>query len=141
MALMYYPRDGEVLSCDFKGFIAPEMVKTRPVVIIGPRLRHRGDLATIVPLSTSPIESPKNWQVRVQLKPVLPEPFDSEYAWAICDLVCSISTTRLDRFRPPRPRYGARGKWVSSKISKQDLALVKHGVLCGLGFESLTKGT
>ncbi len=64
MALMYYPRDAEVLECDFKGFIMPEMVKTRPVVIIGPRLRHRGDLVTIVPLSTSPIENPEKWQVQ-----------------------------------------------------------------------------
>ena len=126
---MYYPRDGEILQCDFRGFIAPEMIKTRPVVIIGPRLRHRGDLATIVPLSTSIVDRPTKWQVRVKFQTRLPAPFDSEYAWAKCDLVCSISTARLDRFRPPRQRYGGRNKWMSSKISKEDLLRVRQGVL------------
>jgi len=138
MTLRYYPRNGEVLECDFKGYIAPEMVKTRPVVIIGPRLRRRGDLVTIVPLSTSPIENPEPWQVQVTLEKKLPAPFDLMSAWAICDLVCSVSKERLDRFKPPRPRYGQRGKWYNSSISKDDLALVRNGVLAGLGFPPLT---
>ena len=141
MALMYYPRDAEVLECDFKGFIIPEMVKTRPVIIIGPRLRHRGDLVTIVPLSTSPIDTPEKWQVKVTFTKKPPPPFDADEAWAICDLVCSVSRQRLDRFRPPRPRYGQRQKWYSAAIAKDDLEKVRHGVLCGLGMESLTNTT
>jgi uncharacterized protein YifN (PemK superfamily) len=135
---MYYPRNAEVVQCDFSGFKAPEMVKTRPVIVIGPRLRHRGDLATIVPLSTSPKTNPEAWQVKVTLIQKLPAPFDITEAWAICDMVCSISTDRLDRFKPHRPRYGARGKWVTSSISKDDLQLVRQGVASSLGFGTLT---
>ncbi|MFK5246002.1 type II toxin-antitoxin system PemK/MazF family toxin [Glaesserella parasuis] len=34
MALKYQPKEKAVVMCDFSGFIAPEMVKTRPVVVI-----------------------------------------------------------------------------------------------------------
>ena len=35
MTLPYFPRRGEVLICDFdSGFLPPEMVKKRPVVVV-----------------------------------------------------------------------------------------------------------
>lgn len=62
MPLSYYPSPGEIVLCDYAtGFIPPEMVKLRPVVIVSPRLRKRGDLVAVVPLSTTapnPAEPP-----------------------------------------------------------------------------------
>jgi uncharacterized protein YifN (PemK superfamily) len=133
MSLMYYPRDGEVVQCDFTGNIVPEMVKTRPVIVIGPRLRRRGDLATIVPLSTTTPRNIEPWNVEVTLIRPLPAPFDSLQCWAACDLVASVSVQRLDRFKPRKPRYGKRGMWVTSAVSKGDLERVRQGVARGLG--------
>ena len=53
MAIQFYPQPGTILICDFAGFVEPEMVKRRPVIVIGPRLRNRGNLVNIVPLSTA----------------------------------------------------------------------------------------
>ena len=50
MALSYYPSIGEIVLCDYRGFIEPEMIKTRPVVVVSPRLRRRGNLIGVVPL-------------------------------------------------------------------------------------------
>src|SRR5690606_1059764 len=55
MGLMYYPKQGEILLCNYNtGFVAPEMTKIRLVVIVSPRLRRRADLVAVVPLSTTP---------------------------------------------------------------------------------------
>jgi len=52
MSIPYHPEQGTILICDFKGFIDPEMVKRRPVVVVSPRLRQRGKLCAVVPLGT-----------------------------------------------------------------------------------------
>jgi uncharacterized protein YifN (PemK superfamily) len=38
--------------CDFKGYVVPEMVKIRPVVVVA-RNRKNRKLVTVVPLSTT----------------------------------------------------------------------------------------
>jgi mRNA interferase MazF len=46
---------GQILICDFSsGFVEPEMVKVRPVVVISPKPRKSiHSLCTVVPLSTT----------------------------------------------------------------------------------------
>jgi uncharacterized protein YifN (PemK superfamily) len=63
MPLTYHPETGTILICDYNlggGFIEPEMVKRRPVVVISPRFRHRDWLCTVVPLSTTHQVQPKH---------------------------------------------------------------------------------
>ena len=56
MPLRFHPRVGSILICDYStGFVAPEMVKRRRVVVIS-RLRQRADLYTVVPLSTTAVK-------------------------------------------------------------------------------------
>jgi mRNA interferase MazF len=119
MALMYYPKIGEVLLCDFHGFVVPEMVKRRPVVVIVPRLPGRGDLVTIVPLSTTTPDPVRAYHVRLNLAQPLPHPFSAPEMWAKCDMVIPIARTRLDRFKD---------------VSAQQLAGIRAAVLRGLGF-------
>ena len=52
MALAFQPRPGTVVMCDFAGYVLPEMVKVRPVVVIA-RNRKNRQLVTVVPLSTT----------------------------------------------------------------------------------------
>ncbi|MEO1455367.1 MAG: type II toxin-antitoxin system PemK/MazF family toxin [Pseudomonadota bacterium] len=55
--LPFHPRAGQVLVADFKDFVAPEITKLRPVVVISPRLPHRAGLVTVIPLGSGPIDS------------------------------------------------------------------------------------
>jgi len=51
MALKYHPDPGDILICNFAvGFKEPEMVKSRPCVVLSPRLRRRSGLCTVVSL-------------------------------------------------------------------------------------------
>ena len=53
MAIAFHPGQGVVVICDYnQGFVAPEMVKRRPAVILCPKIGIRGGLCTVVALST-----------------------------------------------------------------------------------------
>lgn len=139
MALTYYPRVGEILLCDYAtGFVAPEMVKRRPVVVVSPRLRRRSELVAVVPLSTSEPVPQEAHHCRVELQRPLPAPFDSPVMWGKCDMVATVSRARLDRFRLGRKSgHGAR-KFVSGQLEDDQIHAIRIAVLCGLGFDSLT---
>jgi mRNA interferase MazF len=137
MALLYYPQPGEILLCDYStGFIAPEMVKRRPVVVVSPRLRRRPDLVAVVPLSTLEPQPIEDHQCRINLAIPLPKPFDSPVMWAKCDMLATVSRTRLDRFKGKR--VGAQRIYLSGKMTADQLKAVRSAMLCGLGLSSLT---
>ncbi len=107
MPLNYYPQQGEIVLCRYpRDVLDIEMGKTRPVVVVGPRLRRRGGLATIVPLSTSGPDPLEGYQCKIELNQPLPAPFDSPVMWAKCDFVASMALDRLDRFKVKGPHYG-----------------------------------
>ena len=134
MSLMYYPKLGEILLCDFSGFIVPEMVKRRPVVVIVPRLSGRGDLVTIVPLSTTTPNPQMAYHVKLTLSQTLPSPFSAQQMWAKCDMAMPIARVRLDRFKDGRTSSGGKRKFVSGNVSAEQLADIRTAVLRGLGF-------
>ena len=139
MPLLYYPSPGEIVVCRYDDqVIEPEMRKTRPAVVVGPRLRGRGRLVTVVPLSTTEPDSVQDYHCRIALPRPLPKPFETPVMWAKCDLVSSVSLDRLDRFRQPRERDGGPRRWMSGRVSPDQLRDVKRAVLCGLGFAALT---
>lgn len=138
MALAYHPAAGEIVLCDYStGFMVPEMVKRRPVVIISPRLRHRNDLVTVVPLSTTAPNPLENYQCQIALAMPLPKPFNSVVMWAKCDMVATVCLARLDRFRAGRGPGGAR-KFVTGNLDAAQLRDVRIAVLHALGLSSLT---
>lgn len=61
MPINFHPNPGLILKCDFFGFEVPEMVKTRPVIVISPRARHGANICTIVPLSTTEPKVIQKW--------------------------------------------------------------------------------
>ena len=134
MSLMYYPKLGEILLCDFSGFIVPEMVKRRPVVVIVPRLSGRGDLVTIVPLSTTAPNPQMAYHVKLTLSQALPSPFSAQQMWAKGDMAMPIARVRLDRFKDGRTSSGGKRKFVSGNVSAEQLADIRTAVLRGLGF-------
>lgn len=109
--------------CDFRGFIAPEMVKVRPVIIISKHKRN-SELVTVIPLSTTepiPLESyhyalPKN---------PLPDKTHIQ-CWAKCDMLYTVSLARLDRYKLKKREY------IVPVISGEDFVLIKKAVAFAL---------
>jgi uncharacterized protein YifN (PemK superfamily) len=139
MALTYYPALGEILLCIYDtGFVAPEMTKRRPVVVVSPRLRRRGSLVAVVPLSTTAPEQVEPHHCMIRLERPLPSPFDAEVMWAKCDMVATVGLQRLDRFKGGRRSGSSARMYLSGSLSREQMIAVRASILCGLGLSSLT---
>ncbi|MBV9520992.1 MAG: type II toxin-antitoxin system PemK/MazF family toxin [Hyphomicrobiales bacterium] len=133
MPLKFHPEPGTILVCDFTGLREPEMTKTRPVVVISPRLKRRNDLLAIVPLSTTPPRAVTSYQCELTLDPPLPRPFDSPSMWVKADMIYTVAFHRLELIRTERDHTGKR-KYLTRRIPDNDLRRVRHCVLAGLGW-------
>lgn len=102
MTLLYQPKEGSVLICDFRGYEVPEIIKIRPVIVIR---RHRTNklLVTVVPLSTTAPQTvlAHHLQLESHLQGANP------VCWAKCDIVATVSLGRLDRIKS-KDRHGKR---------------------------------
>lgn len=139
MPLAYYPPPGEIVLCNYgTGFIAPEMVKLRPVVVVSPRLRRRADLVAVVPLSTTPPKPMEQHHCSVTLAVALPSPFDAPEMWAKCDMVATVALSRLDRFRDGREAGEGKRRFRTGRVDDDQLREIRSAILHGLGLGSLT---
>lgn len=127
----YFPKQSHVLLCDFRGFIAPEMVKVRPVVIVSPSSRHGSRLCTVVPLSTTAPNPVQKWHVKLTQNP---NPIETETVevWAKCDMLYTVSFDRLDKFH----RKTRKGReYFAPAMNKDDFAHILAGVRAYLDFQ------
>ena len=126
MTLLYQPKEGSVLICDFRGYEVPEIIKIRPVIVIR---RHRTNklLVTVVPLSTTAPQTvlAHHLQLESHLQGANP------VCWAKCDIVATVSLGRLDRIKS-KDRHGKRTYKIDELSSEQFLA-VKAAVRGALG--------
>lgn len=133
MPINFHPRPGQILICDYDtGFIVPEMVKRRPVVVISPRLRRRSDLCTVVPLSTTRPQIIESYHLELMLRPVLPRPWHSEVMWVKADMLATVSFKRLELIRGPKDFEGKR-KYITGQLDDECLRKIRHCVLCAIG--------
>lgn len=96
MALSFQPKVGSVLMCNFEGFLAPEMVKKRPVVVVA-RNRSNTQLVTVVPLSTT---APDVLESHHHPLPFNRVPvYKGTQCWAKCDMLATVSIGRMDRLK------------------------------------------
>jgi len=135
MAILHSLPVGTIVRCDYSrgGFQPPEMVKPRPAIIISPRLSHRDNLCTIVPISGHYSGRDLSYVVKLEFDPPLPEPFSYAVAWVKCDMLATVSFSRLDMFRTERDQTGKR-KYLRPCLRSEDFQRVKVGILCGLGW-------
>ena len=127
---------GEILKCDFGGFVEPEMTKGRYVVCLSPKFVSRGRLITIVPLSTTAPNPPESWHH--QLATVLPQNEGKDIVvWAKCDMLMAASFTRLSPWWVNKTERGKR-VYEPVLVSAEDLKAIKIGVLYSLGLAGLT---
>ena len=126
MPITFHPRAGCVLVCNFQGFIEPEIVKTRPVVIVSPKWLQRHRLYTVVPLSTTEPNPIEKFHCRLQKDPT---PNSNAVVWAKCDMLYTVSMDRLDRFKV------GRGAYKTSAVSDDELVAIMACIKYALGIE------
>jgi uncharacterized protein YifN (PemK superfamily) len=126
MPLRYQPQEGSVLICDFRGYEVPEMIKVRPVVVIR---KHRTNslLVTVVPLSTTAPDCVLDHHLKLtsHLQGA------SSICWAKCDMVATVSLSRLDRIKT-RDRQGKR-IYLISQLATDEFFAIKAAVRSALG--------
>lgn len=125
MTLPYLPKIGEVLVCNFDdgGFMPPEMVKRRPVIVVSRKDSHERRLCTVVPISTTPPDERKIWHHALPHVRV-PGFDDPAGQWAKCDMLATVS---FDRLGKPYYRTARSGRqYVGVFLSDADLASVRE---------------
>lgn len=136
MPLKYHPNPGTLLVCDYStGFVSPEMVKRRLVVVVSPRMRGRTGLCSVVPLSTTAPTEILGYHHRVSIVPAPPHPWAAD-CWAKCDMISAVSFDRLEMIRRGKDLAGRR-QYADLSLSPADLQAVRECVLVGLGLGSL----
>lgn len=128
MPLPFYPRAGQVLLGDFSDLQPPEMTKIRPVIIASPRLPHRSHIVAVVPVSLTPPQHDLPFCYRLS-RNYHPEAPDDLPCWAKADMLMNVALTRINGFKV------GRRKWEFPQLTAQDLAGVRHAILCGLGLD------
>ena len=123
MSLLFQPKPRSVVMCDFVGFIAPEMVKVRPVVVLS-RHRHNRNLVNVVPLSTTEPTKIEDHHHELSTNPLPDKPHTS--CWAKCDMVATVSLARLDRYQIGRNQY------VVPEVNAIDFVAIRAGVASAL---------
>ena|ERR1700677_2779434 len=132
MAITFVPDAGDVLMCDFTGFVAPEMTKIRRVVVLSPRSRRTfPDTYLVVPISKTPPATREAHQC--EFSPGSYFFFDPvEAVWAKTDMVTCVSAHPLERLK-------INGRYLRGQIREKDLQRVRQAVLHALGMEAWRK--
>lgn len=126
MTLRFQPAPGTILNCDFAGYIVPEIVKSRQIVVIW-KHKTNAKLVYVVPLSTTPPHTPA---LAVEL-PCLPIPREGQdpktRIWVKCDMIYTVSTERLSM---PVNRASRRtaATPININISTPELMQVKQAL-------------
>jgi mRNA interferase MazF len=121
--------------CDFRGFVVPEMVKVRPVVVVSKTIIGREGLCTVVPLSTKAPNVVCDHHHLLDPES-LPTPLRKRQAWAKCDMIATVSHQRLDRYKV-RTRDGTR-LYLKATAIPEDMKAIQRAMLCGLSLSHLT---
>lgn len=125
--------------CDFNsGFREPEMVKHRLVAVISPKIEARPGLCTVVALSTTAPETPMPYHCQIDIRPKLPEHYESDGVWVKGDMVYAVGFHRLDFVRVAKDRMGKRIYYLTP-LSDSSIKAIRQCVLRSMGLSALTK--
>ncbi len=114
--------------CDFSGYVVPEMVKVRPVVVLA-RNRKNRQLVTVVPLSTTAPTALEDYHHELAANPLPGKA--AVKCWAKCDMVATVSLSRLDRVKGPKRQY------VVPILPAAEFDAIRLGVANALGLRVL----
>jgi uncharacterized protein YifN (PemK superfamily) len=137
MPIREHPATGTILMCDFNGFVEPEMVKKRPVVVLSPKIAARAQLCTVVALSMTAPHNELPFHCKIDIDPPLPQPLQSLGLWVKGDMIYSVSFQRLDLIRTGHRLDGKRSYYYKV-LPHEDMKRIRACVLKGLGLTTLT---
>ena len=128
MPLTFHPDAGAILICDFSGFVPPEIVKKRPVVVVSPRRRSgpADALVTVVPLSSQEPHRLEPWHFEIPLGAYPPA---RGRMWIKGDILMTVGLARLDRVRF---REGGRAVYRPLNMSAETMVHVRAAILAAL---------
>lgn len=135
MGLLHEPRAGEILMCGFpECFDAPEMTKTRPVIVVSPRLPRRRGLVAVVPISrTAPYsDCEHNCVIPMRLLPKFMQVSGGD-RWAKCDMVYTFSTRRLSPVEHGRRDRRGQRQYEYPRLDPATLRAVRKAIAAGVG--------
>ena len=139
MALQYHPKRGTIVCVDFgRGFKAPEMVKRRLCVVVSPPIKARGNLCTVVPLSTTPPHPVEAYHYAFTIPFQLPARWGSVERWVKGDMVCAVGFHRVDLLLLGKDRRGKRW-YQKNTVSRMHLMRIEDAIAAGLGLPPLTR--
>lgn len=139
------PKPGDVYVCNFSGYVQPEMVKMRRVVVISPP-NAGAPIALVVPVSTTPPAHILPIHVRLPGEPLYRCFTGAPEVWVKADLISHVRFARLDRVRiPVCDAHGIpvprKYKYIATvRLSHEHLAAVRRAILHGLGLGRLAAG-
>jgi uncharacterized protein YifN (PemK superfamily) len=128
----FYPKQGYYLICDFeRGFVPPEIVKPRPVIVVSKTESHgpHRRLCTVVALSTTPPNPELPWHYRLKRNPNPNR--EADPVWVKGDMIYTVSFARLDK---PHVKTHRQGRiYQSIRIAKDELEVILRGLANYLG--------
>jgi uncharacterized protein YifN (PemK superfamily) len=116
----FTPAAGMVLMCDFMGFRKPEIIKTRPVVVISERTRN---YSTCIVAAISTVMPTDLRTIKVEI-PMLKYSFLKATSYVKCEIVNTVRNSRLFLLR----KNGAGIDSRLTMLEPADLAAVRDGV-------------
>lgn len=124
MTIDFHPKPGQVLICDFAGYIEPEMCKKRRVIVVSSYQVNKHGLCTIVPVSTLAPEPAESHHHRIARGTYPFFTADSD-CWVKCDMIYRVTFARLDRLRVGK-------EFLTPYISPGDLMAIRRGIRAAL---------
>lgn len=121
----FVPAAGMVLMCDFMGFRKPEIVKTRPVVVLSDRTRNR-DTCIVAAIST---RFPTDHRTIAVEMPVSRYSFLEATSYVKCEMTNTVRNGRLFLVR----KNGAGIDSRLTMLEPADLVAVRDGVARAVG--------
>lgn len=132
MALKFQPKQGSVVMCDFAGYVVPEMIKVRPVVVLA-KHPDNSQLVTVVPLSTTEPVPHRAYHLKMDKNP-LPDNATT-VCWAKCDMVATVSLSRLDRCKLAKRAPDGSRQYVVPVVETADFDQIQKCVKSALGLK------
>lgn len=125
-SINFYPKPSMVLLYKFaeegkSEYAPPEIIKTRPVVVVSRHKRHNETTCTVIPLSLTPPKTVQLWHVLLDGRGM---PDNKSGRWAKCDMITNVSLSRLQLFA-----YQFKGNIE-----------YKHGYLPSDGYKKIIEG-
>lgn len=137
MPLMFHPEPGTILMCDFSsGFVEPEMVKKRPVVVISPKRKHCSGLCTVIAISTVEPNPKSNWHYKLP-NASMPISFQNKDSWLKGDMISRVSFNRLNLIKTGKDRATGKRIYFKQRLGREQMKTVYECVLHSLNLSHL----